>query len=229
MKKIILFTLRFFLYLSVLGLLYFHPGISVSFDREGIILYFVIIPLEMVIGFLPAPRANRYYKFLLAVLPLIPLSLYLGGGFGLTTVAIFWIGLLSFAGTLLLFHHPRWGTVMVLEPFFLAWMCFNLLVFSRSSETVAAESMGITQFIMIWTGLAFLLNSAVVYFCRYPQGISGVKREAALLGRGSAAVLGLFFILPADFVRNAVVANLISDRVEEKIKPDDNEWGIPKD
>jgi hypothetical protein len=69
----------------------------------------------------------------------------------------------------------------------------------------------------------------VVYFCLYPQGISRSRREAAIFVLGSAvALVVVFFVLPADFIRNTVIVNLLPDRIEEKTKPDDNEWGIPK-
>jgi len=51
MKKssIVLLGLRLFFYFSVIVLIYIHPGISVAFDRIGIILWLVIIPLVAVI------------------------------------------------------------------------------------------------------------------------------------------------------------------------------------
>jgi hypothetical protein len=224
-----LFTLRLLLYLSVPSLAFFHPGISVSYDLPGIILWYIIIPFEALIAFFPAPGAKVLYKLILAILPLSLFSVYTGG-FGLDALSCFSMGLISFILTLLLFHYPRWGKPAVIEPFFLAAVCFRLLAFSRSGEEASGQSMGITQFILVWTMLVFLLHSVVVYFCLYTQGISSIRKEAAIFGLGAAATLVLVvFILPADFVRNGVVINLLPDRIEEKTKPNDEDWGIPKD
>ncbi|MDR2485788.1 MAG: transglutaminase domain-containing protein [Treponema sp.] len=227
-RKTTLFVLRFFCYLSVALLAIPHPGIPVSYDRTGFIRWFVIIPLEALIAFLPAPGGKTLYKPALAVLPLAALSIY-AGGFGPDAWSSFCAGLLSFSLTLLLFRYPLWGKPAVLEPFFLAWVCFQLLAFSRSGEEASGQSMALTQIILVWTVLVFLLHSVVVYFCLYPQGISGVKREAAIFGLGAAAALvPVVFLLPADFVRNGIVINLLQDRIEKKTKPDDNDWGIPQ-
>ncbi|MDR2500949.1 MAG: transglutaminase-like domain-containing protein [Treponema sp.] len=225
----ILFSFRLLLYLSVAGLVLLHPGISVPYDRAGLIQWFIIIPLEALIAFLPAPRGSVWYKFALALLFLLPLSIA-AGGFGPGAAPSFCAGLLSFTITWLLFHHPRWGKPAVLEPFFLAWICFGLLAFSRSSEEVSGQTLGLTPFILAWTILVFLLHSAAVYFCLHPPGVSGAGREAAFFGLGAAAVLALAAgILPADFVRNGIITNMLSDRVEETIRSNDTEWGIPRD
>jgi transglutaminase-like putative cysteine protease len=224
----VLFTLRLFFYLSVASLPLFHPGISVSFDRIGLVQWFLIIPLEALIAFLPAPGGKALAKLALAVAPLFLLSV-LAGGFGGGAVPPFCAGLISFVLTLLLFRYPRWGKISALEPFFLAWICFRLLAFSRSGEDAAGQSMGLTQLILVWTAAVFLLHGVVVYFCLYPRGRFGARGEAAVFILGSAAALVLvIFALPPDFIRNTVIANLLPDRIEGMTKPDDNDWGIPE-
>ncbi|MDR3192224.1 MAG: transglutaminase domain-containing protein [Treponema sp.] len=224
-----LFVLRLLFYLGVAVLPILHPGISVSYDRIGLIQWFLIVPFEAVAAFLPAPGGRALIKLTLAFLPLLVFSFY-AGGFGPGVLPPLCAGLLSFVLSFLLFRYPRWAKIAVLEPFFLAWVCFRLLSFSRSGEDIAGRSMGLTQIILVWTIAVFLLHSVVVYFCLYPRGLSGSRGEAAVFALVSAAALGLaVFVLPADFIRNRVIVNLLSDRIDEKIKPDDNEWGIPKD
>jgi transglutaminase-like putative cysteine protease len=105
-----------------------------------------------------------------------------------------------------------------------------LLAFSRSGEEAAGQSVGLTQIILVWTAALFLLHSVVVYFCLYPQGLSGAKGEAAVFAVASlAALIIVIFALPPDFVRNTVIANLLPDRIERLTKPDNNDWGIPED
>jgi hypothetical protein len=225
----ILFILRLFFYLSVAALPILHPGIPVSYDRVSLVQWFLIVPFEALIAFLPAPGGRALTKLILALLPLLFFSFY-AGGFGLGALGPLLAGLLSFLLTFLLFRYPRWGKLAALEPFFLAWVCFRLLSFSRSGEDIAGRSMGLTQIILVWTMAVFLLHSVVVYFCLYPRGLSGSRGEGAIFALASLAALALaVFALPPDFIRNGVIVNLLSDRIDEKIKPDDNEWGVPKD
>ncbi|MDR2953047.1 MAG: transglutaminase-like domain-containing protein [Treponema sp.] len=223
-----LFTLRLFFYLSVAALVLVHPGITVSYDKAGLIQWFLIIPFECVIAFLPSPGGKALNKFLFAFLPLCVLSFW-AGGLSAAALPPFLAGAAGFFLTLLLFHYPRWGRLSALEPFFLAWICFKLLVFSRSGEDAAWASSGLTQFILIWTAAVFLFHSAVVYFCLFPNSSPGASGEAAVVILVSGLTLALaVFILPADFIRNAVIANLRPDRADRLTKLSDNDWGIPE-
>jgi hypothetical protein len=172
-SQIVLFVLRLFLYFSVTALILVHPGISVSFDRIGYLQWFVIIPLEALIAFLPASFLSRKdrsmrNRLILILLSLIPLSIF-AGGFSLDALQVFAAGLVSFILTYFLFHYPRWAKLSLLEPFFLAWVCLRLLALSRSGEDIAGQSMALTQFILGWTAAVFLLHRAVVYLCLYPK------------------------------------------------------------
>jgi hypothetical protein len=230
MKKpsVALFILRLFFYLSVAALVLVHPGITVSYDRSGLILWFVIIPLESVAAFLPAPGGKMTNKFIGALIRLFILSIW-ACGLSVAALTPFFIGAACFILTLLLFHYPRWGKLSALEPFFFAWICFKLLVFSRSSEDAAWASSGLTQFILIWTAVVFIFHGAVVYFCLYPNSSPGASGEAAIAILASGIALALVvFVLPADFIRNTVIANLLPDRMDRMTKLSDSDWGIPE-
>jgi hypothetical protein len=228
-SKIILFTLRLFFYFSVTGIILIHPGISISFDRIGILQWFVIIPLEVVIAFLPASSFNLRNKCIIALLVLFPLSIW-AGGFSLDAFSPFLAGLISFTLTFLLFHHPRWAKIAVLEPFFLAWVCLRLLALSRSGEDIAGESVALTQFILVWSAAVFLFHSVVIYFCLFPQSSGNAGKEGAIFFIGAfAALLVTLVILPPDFVRNAVINNLNLEKIPERIRNSDNELGMPRD
>jgi len=234
-KAAILFILRLFFYFSVLMLIFIHPGISVSFDRIGALQWFVIIPLEALIAFLPegkpfsGNRANILRnRFLVAGVALILLSVT-AGGFGAAALTPLFAGLISFALTFLLFHYPRWAKPAVIEPFFMAWVCLRLLSLSRSGEDIAGQSMALTQFILVWTAAVFLFHSVVIYFCLYPNGSKGAGKEGAVFFFSSLAVLVMVLVvLPPDFVSNTIIKNLISERVPEKFK-EESERGIPKE
>jgi hypothetical protein len=231
-SQIVLFVLRLFLYFSVTALILVHPGISVSFDRIGYLQWFVIIPLEALIAFLPASLLSRKdqamrNRFILILLSLIPLSIF-AGGFSLTALQVFAAGLVSFILTYFLFHHPRWAKLSLLEPFFLAWVCLRLLALSRSGEDIAGQSMALTQFILVWTAAVFLLHSAIIYFCLYPQSRKRSWKEAAVFFPAAAAAVLIVLALPPDFVKNTIIDNLLPEKIPQKIK-DGSEHGIPND
>jgi hypothetical protein len=230
-SQIVLFLLRLFLYFSVTALILVHPGISVSFDRIGYLQWFVIIPLEALIAFLPARLLSKKdnvmrNRFILILLTLIPLSIS-AGGFGSGALQVFFAGLVSFILTYLLFHHPRWAKLSLLEPFFLAWVCLRLLALSRSGEDIAGQSMALTQFILVWTAAVFLLHSAVVYFCLYPHSRKSSWKEAAVFFPAAVAAVFIVLVLPPDFVKNTIIDNLLPERIPERIR-DGSERGIPE-
>ena len=235
MKKslIVLFSLRMFLYFSVIALFFIHPGISVSFDRIGIIQWFFVIPLMAVIGFIPDHNIKIRNKRILYISLLSVLSLVAGASlFG--AVRLFAAGLTSFILTILLFHqhrtslHAKLSKLTVFEPFFLAWVCLRLLIFSRSGEEIAGQSMALTQFILVWTAAVFLLHSAVIYFCLYPKSFRSAWKESLVFVFGGFAILVvLFVILPPDFVNNTIIDNLRSERIPQRIRDHDFDRGIP--
>jgi len=231
MKKssVFLFILRLFFYLSVTALILLHPGITISFDRPGVLQWLVIIPLQALIAFLPMRALSLRKRCIVAAIFLLPLSIA-AGGFGPGALPPLFAGLISFTLTFLLFHHPRWAKPAVLEPFLLAWVCLRLLALSRSGEDIAGQSLALTQFILVWTGAIFLLHSVVVYFCLYPKSSGGAGKEGMLFLLGAAtALIVVLVILPPDFVRNTVIENLHPERMPEAISESDTDRGIPKD
>ena len=229
MKKpsFLLFNLRLFLYLSVASIVLIHPGIIVTYDRASLIQWFLIIPLEAFIAFLPPPKGKLRNKLLIAVSLLCILSVWAAGWSSLAFTPFF-AGMTSFILTLLLFHYPRWGRISAVEPFFLAWICLRLLAFSRSGEDATGEIIGLTQLIMVWTAVVFLFHSAILYFCFYQGSKRGAKREGLIIAAGAALALSIIiFVLPVDYVRNTVIKNMLPDRIERKSKPSDTEWDIP--
>ena len=225
-SSVVLFILRLFFYFSVMGLIFLHPGISVSFDRIGLLQWFIIIPAMALTAFLSS--ANFRKRCIIAAVLLVPLSI-IAAGFNLLALAPFFAGVISFSFTYLLFFQPRWAKLSILEPFFLTWICLRLLALSRSGEEIAGQSIGLTQFILVWTGVVFLFYGVVVYFCLFPQSRKKAGREGAVFCAGAAAALLLVLVvLPPDFVRNTIIENLLPQRVQEKTKSD-SEHGIPRD
>jgi hypothetical protein len=232
-QTVVFFILRLFFYFSVTGLVLFHPGISVSFDRIGLMQWFVIIPLQALIAFFPIRNFTLRKRFITAALSLLLLST-LAGGFGIGAFQPFIAGLISFLFTFLLFNYPRiplytrLAKLTILEPFFLAWICLRLLDLSRSGEDIAGQSMALTQFIFAWAGTIFLLHNVVIYFCLYPKSSGGVWKEGVFSIFAVLAVLVVVLvILPPNFVSNKIIENLHPERVP-KMMGDDSDYGIPE-
>jgi len=226
-SQIVLFILRLFFYFSVIALIFVHPGISVSFDRIGLLQWFVIIPLEALIAFFPARTLNLRNRCILALLTLLPLSI-LAGGFGPETLYAFFAGFASFVLTYLLFYHPRWAKLAALEPFFLAWVCLRLLALSRSGEDIAGQSIALTQFILVWTAVIFLFHNVLVYFCLFPQSRGRAGKEGVIFLLAALAAVFVVLVLPPDFVNNSVIDNLLPERIPERIRSD-SDRGIPRE
>jgi hypothetical protein len=238
-----------FFYLSVISLITIHPGITVSFDRIGVLQWFVIIPAQALITFIFFSDMVKFSfslrrKCVIILLPLFILSVW-AGGFSPGAFRPFTAGIISFLLTFLLFNHQggpllrNMAKIAALEPFFLAWVCLRLLALSRSGEDIAGESAALTQFILVWTAVVFLLHCVVVYFCAYPQSAhaasasgsraKGSMNEAAIFFAAAAVLLfTVLLVLPPDFIRNAVINNLLQDRAPER-RASDSDHGIPKD
>ncbi|MCL2801271.1 MAG: transglutaminase-like domain-containing protein [Treponema sp.] len=223
-SSIALFCLRLFLYFSVIVIIFIHPGVSVAFDRIGIIQWFFIIPLMAVAAFIPEHVLKPKRKLITIGLLFIVLSSF-AGRIGIGLILQFAIAaLVSYALTSILFRYPQWGKFASIEPFFLAWVSLRLLSLSRSGEEIAGQSAVLTQFILVWTAVIFLLHCAVIYFCLYPQSRAGVYKEGAAFFAGAAgALVLLLLILPVDFIRNTIVENLVSERVPEIIRPSETD------
>lgn len=231
--SVVLFSLRLFFYLSVISLIFIHPGIAVTFDHIGITQWFVIVPVMALLAFVPDTTRSLRKKFLFAFLILLVLSVT-AGRFSTAVFAPFIAGFISFTFTFLLFHHPRMpllarlAKITLTEPFFFAWICLRLLSLSRSGEDIAGQSMILTQFILVWTAVVFLLHSAVIYFCLYPKSYVKAWKEGIIIFCSALAVLiVMLVVLPPDFVRNTVIVNLLSDRIPERIGQD-SERGLPQ-
>ena len=226
----ILFCIRLFFYFSVIALILIHPGITVTFDRIGIIQWFLIIPLMAVLAFLPEQRIKHSVRLILSSSLLFLLSV-MAGGVNLSALTPFAAGLISFALTYLLFNSKpafsRLAKIAAVEPFFMAWVCLRLLALSRSGEDVAGQSIALTQFMLVWTAVVFLFHNVIIYLCLYPNSRVKAWKEGLVFALAAGAILIVtLFVLPPDFVRNTVISNLLSEKIPQKISNSDH--GIPQ-
>ncbi|MDR1933624.1 MAG: transglutaminase domain-containing protein, partial [Spirochaetales bacterium] len=244
----LLFITRLLVHFAVFSLPLIHPGISVAYDRAGLILWFGLVPAMALLAFLPG--GLRGLSFRAAPLPpgrgtsrvksnlrvilaggFLAAGVFFASGFNPNALPVLGIGCLSFVLTYLLFHFPRWGKIAVFEQIFFALISFRMLGFSRSSEEVAAESSALTQGILIFTLAAFLLHGMVIYYSLYRGPAAGGKRPrefAVFTLSAVCSVILLIALLPSDFVKNSVISNLLQDKVEPQPVPLDEEGdGMP--
>jgi len=227
-SPVVLFWLRLFLYLSVPALILIHPGIAVTFDRISFMQWFVIIPVMAFLAFVLPSKFSFRDRCLIAGVVLLLLSAW-AGWFGLGNLQLILAGVISFTLTYLLFNYPRWAKPAALEPFFVAWVCLRLLSLSRSGEDIAGQSAALTQFVFVWTAVVFLFYSFVIYLCLFPKSQGGAAKEGALFALAAAGLLVLvLLVLPADFVRNSVIDNLLPEKIPERIR-EGSENGMPKE
>ena len=215
----ILFYVRLALYLLGFAVPVFHPAINVPYDSLGWWLWFVLIPGEMLIAFhLSPPRVHRRIQLISAgVFFLISLGFVVGSGSSILPTLIG--GLAAFFSTLIVFWTG--GKLRILavgELFFLGFHYYRLLSFSRGSESIARNSSGITQFLLILCIGSFLVHCVVIYLATHREGVS--RRNAGELGAflTISVLTGLLLAvaLPPNFVRHSIVFN----RLSEPLRPD---------
>ncbi|MFW5994650.1 MAG: transglutaminase-like domain-containing protein [Spirochaetia bacterium] len=161
--SITLFTSRLVLYLIAVTVPAVHPAVVVGYDMQAALIWFVLVPIEMVIAYaLAPPRMSLHGWLLLAAAPVAAAGVVIGIDASPTTAVI--AGTLGFALTAALFHiGPRVRFLFAVEQTALAALYLRLLAFSRSSEDVALEAAeGATQLIFLLLIAGFLLHGIVI-------------------------------------------------------------------
>lgn len=161
--SITLFTSRLILYLIAVTVPVVHPAVVVGYDLQATLIWFVLVPLEMVIAYaLAPPRMSLHGWLLLAGTPVAVAGIVIGIDASATTAVV--AGTLGFVMTAALFQlGPRVRFLFAIEQMALAALYLRLLAFSRSSEDVALEAAeGATQVIFFLLIAGFLLHGIVI-------------------------------------------------------------------
>ncbi len=228
-RSVILFIVRFVLYLFAFAVPLFHPAIAVSYDITGWITWFMLVPSEMLIAFLFRPKRRATISTsIFAVVPVLAVSVFLAGS--LSDFLLFLIASAgSFLSTMLVFRSRFPGLPSLIpEQFFLCFVYYRLLGFSRSSESIAHASGGINRFLFALILIAFVVHSFVLFAAAFQsrRGQKPVrgKKEALIFGSIGVFFLTLvLFILPSDFVEHSAVVNLLENKVIPQPIPLDSE------
>jgi len=218
----ILFFTRLILYLVAFTLPAVHPSIAVPYDRGSWWLWFVLVPGEMFVAFYLSPPKFRMRTWLVSAFALLLSSVVLFSVLGSNVLLYTLIGTASFILTALIFKTGARGyPIAAIEPFFLTFLYYKLLEFSRSSEAIAGASEAINRVILILIIFAFLIHGMVLYFAAF-HGERKLKRlkELFLFPLIAAPVMLLAaFLLSTDFVSHSVVMNILGKEPRPKPFP----------
>ncbi len=221
----LLFVSRMAVYLIAILVPVFHPAVVVGYVQTSLLIWFVLVPLEMVIAYvLSPPRLSFRLWFLCAAVPIAIVATVIG--IDANPVPAIVAGLFAFTLTALLFRvGPRLRPLFIVEQLVLGGLYFRLLTFSRASEEVASAAAGATQFIFLLIGAAFLMHGIVIMLA-LSRGSYGLRRKGDDSSwvsdrRRTLREVGVFlfvaipvlvlaaFALPPDFVEHNPVINLL--------------------
>ncbi|MFW6138576.1 MAG: transglutaminase-like domain-containing protein, partial [Spirochaetota bacterium] len=213
----ILFYTRLLLYLVAFGLPVVHPAIAVSYDKIGWWLWFGLVPGEMLICFYLSPPGFRFFTWLASAAGFLFISIVVFPGLSTYTLLYIAAGCGSFLLTALIFKAGTWGySIAVLEQFFVAFVFYKMLSFSRSSESAAKQASGITQLILVLIVCVFLAHGMVLYLSAFARTGSGrgVRELFFFLALAVPFAVILALLLPPDFVSHRIVFNILKPEPE---------------
>jgi transglutaminase-like putative cysteine protease len=223
-----LFFTRLFLYILAFSLPAVHPSIVVPYDRIGWWMWFFLVPGEMFIGFYLAPPRMRVFPWLLTAAGFLFLTAFVISGISSYTFYTIIAGSAVFLLTVFIFKGGTRGHIIaVVEQFFLGFLYYKLLTFSRASESVAEASAGLNRVIMALIIIAFLLHGVILYKAAFHGGKRKRKLTEILLFFmiSVPAVLIIVLILPENFVSHSSVLNLFKPEPKPKPIPLEDEGG----
>ena len=137
----ILFFTRLVLYILAFIFPAIHPSVAVPYDQTGLWMWFFLVPGEMFIGFYLGPPRLRVLPWFLTAAGFLIITTFVISGFSSYTLYSIIAGSTVFLLTVFIFKMGRRGHMLaVIEQFFLGFLYYKLLTFSRASESVAEAS-----------------------------------------------------------------------------------------
>ncbi len=226
MKRSIFFS-RMMLYLVAVSVPVFHPGVVVGYNAGAAMIWFALVPLQMLTACFAAPPRLRFGVWItLGMLPVVVTGVFIG--LHASPILPVSVGLAAFFLTAALFHlGSRFRWLFIVEQASLAILYYRMLNFSRASEFLAMQSATATQFILGLLVFAFLLHGAIIttYLGKSSRNSSEDSRRRDRLPRilvegtlfTGVAALSLFALaclLPQDFIVHNPVINLLGRQAE---------------
>ena len=195
----LLFLTRLLVYALAVALPLVHPAVVVPYDRTGYLVWFALVPLEMLLAYSLrhaatgttailrrgrlarlAARAQRWLRptHLLAAAGLAVVAVIaFGTGFDSAAWLVAGAGAGAFLLTLLIFGSREYGhTIAAAELFFIGYIYVKMLRFSRASEAISGASSLLTTVILLVSIGGFLLHGIVIYQAAFPNRRPGPGR-----------------------------------------------------
>ena len=195
----LLFLTRLLVYALAVAMPLVHPAVVVPYDRAGYLVWFALVPLEMLLAYAlryaatgttaPAARGRaarlvagvrhwlRPTRLLAAAGAAIVAAIAFGTGFDSAAWLVAAAGAGAFLLTLLIFGSREYGhTIAAAELFFIGYIYVKMLRFSRASEAISGASSLLTTVILLVSIGGFLLHGIVIYQAAFPNRRPGAAR-----------------------------------------------------
>ena len=195
----LLFLTRLLVYALAVAMPLVHPAVTVPYDRAGYLVWFALVPLEMLLayslrhaatGSTPILRRGRLARLaararawlrpphLLAAAGLaVVAAIAFGTGFDSAAWLVAGAGAGAFLLTLLVFGSREYGhTIAAAELFFIGYIYVKMLRFSRASAEISGASSLLTTVILLVAIGGFLLHGIVIYQAAFPNRRPGTGR-----------------------------------------------------
>lgn len=223
-----------------------HPAVVVPYGRTGYLIWFLVIPLEMIIAYIlayssaqdselpiqyqkrsPAIQLNRFFKppwltSTTGILVILFAALIVGNDSSVWWVII--AGISSFILTLLVFRSHEYGyTIATVELFFVGYICVKMLRFSRSSVEIAEASSPLIVAIFLLSICGFLLHAYVIYFAAFRnQKNKSEEPKKNRRSRQELILFAIFFVPLIVFFSVILPTDFVSHNFifnDEKVRP----------
>ena len=195
----LLFLTRLLVYALAVAMPLVHPAVTVPYDRAGYLVWFALVPLEMLLayslrhaatGTTPILRRGRLARLaararnwlrpphlLAAACLAVVAAIAFGTGFDSAAWLVAGAGAGAFLLTLLIFGSREYGhTIAAAELFFIGFIYVKMLRFSRASEAISGASSLLTTVILLVAVGGFLLHGIVIYQAAFPNRRPGTGR-----------------------------------------------------
>ena len=215
----ILFAIRLLLYCTLLLVPFYLPKeiIPIAYAKQNMILFFVLVPLQMFIGYW-VRNENRpiYLPFIASTLASIAFFL-ISTSHGWLDLALFLsVGFIAYKATLSLFHGVlSWGTILIEQGFF-AIIYLKLLNFTRSNPQVSQDYPWVIKFLFFLFLASFFIHCILIYMIRYKNVRLLMKESLLLLLVIFPAIAILSISLGLNYFKHEVSFNNLFEKPPEK-------------
>ena len=233
------FISRLILYLTALSTVFFHKGVAISYDTAGIVLYFALIPANLVLGFLPSRTKANGNPILgirtatLAAAALIAVATVFYSGLGANPARFIGYGAGAYVLTLGIFRF-KWFSLSALEILFTAGIYVRLINFTRGSEQIAKQYGGFTRILLFLALGALAAHILILYRASVTESFAADSRTAGQSPKKKnlrdylilamvliPLLLVTALIITPDYIEHSVVFNQLFNKAKPDPKPID--------